>query len=112
MVKFNNGNHDRVVAVPNTGPIGTDRTCSSIVIPIPILFIEDCMEQVQWHPEPMDFSSAARLQAMASVSGTFIHIISVPLILPTADDVNEVSSDLDQIRAEPIRVTLKTPSQR
>ncbi len=102
----------KIVSVTNTDAVGTDRVCTPIVLNVPLVLIEDCSDQLWWTEEAMDYSAASQLRSTALISGILARIITLQLILPAADEVNAVSSDLDEITAEPVRVKLKTTSLR
>ena len=102
----------KIVSVTNTDAVSTDRVCTPIALNVPLVLIEDCEDQLWWTEEVMDYSAASQLRSTALISGILARIITIQLILPAADEVNAVSSDLDEITAEPLRVKLKTPTRR
>ena len=102
----------KIVSVANTDAVGSDRVCKPIALNVPLVLIEDCSDQLWWTEEVMDYSAALQFRSTALISGILARIITIQLILPSADEINAVSSDLDKIAAEPVRVELKTPTQR
>ena len=102
----------KIVTVTNTDRVGTDRVCKPIALNVPLVLIEDCSDQLWWTEEVMDYSAASQFRSTALISGILARIITIQLILPAADEVNATSCDLDEIIAEPVRVTLKTPTLR
>lgn len=47
-----------------------------------------------------------------SMSGILIRILTVQLILPAADEIGAISSDLDEITIDPVRLKFRTPTSR
>lgn len=101
--------HDENERVPNEAPIGDDVANTPTAICIPVVLLEDHFEQLQWLPTAVDESAADQFESFAQVSGVLVRVISIPLILPAADELRVSDGDLDRVIAEPLRVQLRLP---
>ncbi|MEM8911066.1 MAG: hypothetical protein AAGC97_04805 [Planctomycetota bacterium] len=96
---------DRVI--PNRAAPGNDRALTPLVVEVPLLLV-GVGDHCYWYEETMDSSTAERtLFAMMQSLDVETFRVNVPLILPAACDILEVTSELDQLRSEPVRAILK-----
>ena len=93
--------------IPNLDQVGNDLSLSPLEVIASIVIIDNGTDWF-WYPNIMDPLTADRF-AFAITQGTKIEAfrLDIPLILPSANDLQSEIETLDQLMSDPLRTILR-----
>lgn len=93
--------------IPNVEPVGNDTVLTPITVEVPLILFDNGLDLI-WYPEAMDKAAADRMSAY-TMAGCQVaaYRVTVPIVLPAAQEIARVTRELHRLICEPLRVQMR-----